>query len=240
MRAFTDRFGKAPPCKATLLDWEKRAFASGSVKDRPRSGLKKTREETCTAVAQPIERSPITSIRKRAAELQIPRSTMHDQIKKDLKMKGFRPMFVNELPDNDMEQRVVACHALLAQFPNAVSCSRVLFFDECAIYHSSHMRNVVFWSKENPHYVQELERNPPHVMIWVAVSSQYLFGPYFFEGYVNGDSYLDMLQTWLIPQLQEKGIMDCVWLQQDGAPAHFAIQVREFLGVRGLLGHTVH
>jgi hypothetical protein len=138
-------------------------------------------------------------------------------------------MFVNELSDNDMEQRVIACRALLAQFPNAVSRSRVLFSDECAIYRSSHMRNVVFWSKENPHYVQELERNPPHVMIWAAVSSRYLFGPYFFEGYVNGDIYLDMLHTWLIPQLREKGIMDRVWLQQDGAPAHFAIQVREFL-----------
>jgi hypothetical protein len=50
--AYTDRFGKAPPHKATLLDWEKRAFASGSVKDRPHSGRKKRREETCTAVAQ--------------------------------------------------------------------------------------------------------------------------------------------------------------------------------------------
>jgi hypothetical protein len=28
MRAFTDRFGKAPHRKATLLDWEKHAFAS--------------------------------------------------------------------------------------------------------------------------------------------------------------------------------------------------------------------
>jgi hypothetical protein len=52
MHAFTDHFGKAPPRKATLLDWGKRAFASGSVKDRPRSGRKKTREETCTATAQ--------------------------------------------------------------------------------------------------------------------------------------------------------------------------------------------
>jgi hypothetical protein len=52
MRAFTDHFGKAPPCKATLFDWEKRAFASGSIKDRPHSGRKKTREETYTAVAQ--------------------------------------------------------------------------------------------------------------------------------------------------------------------------------------------
>jgi hypothetical protein len=170
MRAFTDHFCKAPPRKATLLDWEKRAFASGSVKDRPRSGLKKSREETCTTVAQSIEQSPMTSIRKRAAELQIPWSTMHDYIKKDLKMKGLRPMFVNVLSDN-MEERVIACRALLAQFPNALSRSRVLFSDECAIYRSSHMRNVVFWSKENPHYVQELERNPPHVMIWAAVSS---------------------------------------------------------------------
>jgi hypothetical protein len=48
-------------------------------------------------------------------------------------MKGFRPMFVNELSDNDLEQRVVACRALLAQFPNAMSHSRVLFSDECAI-----------------------------------------------------------------------------------------------------------
>jgi predicted transcriptional regulator len=82
MRAFTDSFGKAPPHKATLLDWEKRAFASGRVKDRPRSGRKKTREEMCTTVAQSIERSPMTSIRKRAAELQILRSTMHDHIKR--------------------------------------------------------------------------------------------------------------------------------------------------------------
>ena len=31
--AFRERFNKAPPRRATLLDWEKRAFALGSVKD---------------------------------------------------------------------------------------------------------------------------------------------------------------------------------------------------------------
>ena len=30
--AFRERFNKAPPRKATLRDWEKRAFALGSVK----------------------------------------------------------------------------------------------------------------------------------------------------------------------------------------------------------------
>jgi hypothetical protein len=45
--AFRERFNKAPPRKATLRDWEKQAFALGSVKDRPRSGRKTTRLETC-------------------------------------------------------------------------------------------------------------------------------------------------------------------------------------------------
>ncbi|PSN56882.1 hypothetical protein C0J52_00651 [Blattella germanica] len=64
--AFQERFNKVPPRKATLLDWERRAF--GSVKDRPRSGRKKTREETCAGVAASIEQSPIKStlpLRKR-------------------------------------------------------------------------------------------------------------------------------------------------------------------------------
>jgi hypothetical protein len=36
MTAFRERFNKAPPRRATLLDWKKRAFALRSVKDRPR------------------------------------------------------------------------------------------------------------------------------------------------------------------------------------------------------------
>ncbi|PSN47316.1 hypothetical protein C0J52_04427 [Blattella germanica] len=79
-----ERFNKAPPRKATLLDWERRVFAFGSVKDRPRSGRKKTREETCAGVATSIEQSPspFKATRKRAAELGIPRTTMRDHMKK--------------------------------------------------------------------------------------------------------------------------------------------------------------
>jgi len=33
---------------------------------------------------------------------------------------------------------------------------KFLFSDECAFYHSASNRFVVFWSKENPHFLQEL------------------------------------------------------------------------------------
>ncbi|PSN45292.1 hypothetical protein C0J52_12471 [Blattella germanica] len=87
MGAFQERFKKAPPRKATLLDWERRAFGFGSVKDSPRSGKKKTREETCAGVAASIEQSPIKSTRKCAAELGIPRTKMRDHMQQDLKVR---------------------------------------------------------------------------------------------------------------------------------------------------------
>jgi len=72
MAAFREQFNKALPRRATLLDWEKRAFALRSVKDRPRSGRKTTRLETSAAVAASIERSPLKSTRKRSSELGVP------------------------------------------------------------------------------------------------------------------------------------------------------------------------
>ena len=114
-----------------------------------------------------------------------------------------------------LSPRYESCRALLDTFSNAVSRSKVLFSDECAIYRSARDRNVVFWSKENPNFTQELEHNPPHVMIWAGMTSDYLIGPYFFDEPVNAASYSAMLGTWLIPRLRDRGLLDDVWLQHD-------------------------
>ena len=112
------------------------------------------------AVAASIERSPMKSTQKRSSELGVPRPTMRDQMK-DLNVRPYRPTFVNELSDGDVDRRHESCRAMLDTFSNAVSHSKVLFSDECAIYRSARDRNVV-WSKENPNFTQELEHNPPH------------------------------------------------------------------------------
>ena len=91
-----------------------------------------------------IERSPMKSTRKQSSELGVPRSTMQDHMKKDLNVRPYRPTFVNELSDGDMDRRYESCRAVLDTFSNAVSRSKVLFSDECAIYRSARDRNVVF------------------------------------------------------------------------------------------------
>ena len=133
------------------------------------------------AVAASIERSPMKSTRKESSELGVPRSTTRNHMKKDLNVRPYCPTFVNELSDGDMDRRYESCRALLDTFSNAVFRSKVLFSDERAIYHSAHGRNMVFWSKANPNFTQELEHNPPHVMIWAGITSDYLIGPYFFR-----------------------------------------------------------
>jgi hypothetical protein len=54
-----------------------------------------------------------------------------------------------------------------------------------------------------------------------------VFGPFFFaEKSVTGQVYLKMLQNWLMPQLAEE---EEFIFQQDGAPPHWHMGVREYL-----------
>jgi inhibitor of nuclear factor kappa-B kinase subunit alpha len=57
-----------------------------------------------------------------------------------------------------------------------------------------------------------------------------VYGPFFFaEATVTGPVYLDMLEQLLEPQLLTDGILDTVVFQQDGAPCHYAVIVRDYL-----------
>ncbi|PSN50036.1 hypothetical protein C0J52_03286 [Blattella germanica] len=75
--------------------------------------------------------------------------------KRDLKMKCFCPISVNELSDADMERHVHACQLLLETFPTTNNKKNFMFTDECALYCSSHSHIVIFWVKENPHFLKK-------------------------------------------------------------------------------------
>jgi hypothetical protein len=55
----------------------------------------------------------------------------------------------------------------------------------------------------------------------------HLIGPYFFDTSVT--AYLNTLQTWFVPQLRERGLEATAVLQEDGAPAHCALQLENNL-----------
>jgi len=49
---------------------------------------------------------------------------------------------------------------------------------------------------------------------------------------MKGIVYLDMLQEFLIPQLEEDDQEKRIHFQQDGAPPHYLGEVREYLNTR--------
>jgi len=66
--------------------------------------------------------------------------------------------------------------------------------------------------------------------VWCGVTSEKVYGPFFFEEEtVRAVNYLDMIEQYVVPQLQQDGILDTIIYQQDGAPPHWAIIVRKQL-----------
>ena len=79
--------------------------------------------------------------------------------------------------------------------------------------------NIKIWGSENPHVYVEHQRDPPKVNVFCAICGQKVCHSFFFaEETITGMTYLDMLQLWLMPQLQN--ILTFIF-QQDGSPAHF-------------------
>ena len=83
--------------------------------------------------------------------------------------------------------------------------------------------------------------------VWTGLSgSGHIIGPFFYEGNLNGNAYLQMLNEEIIPRLFELygDRVDHLWWMQDGAPCHrtYVIRnrVREVFGNRIIgLGHAV-
>ena len=73
------------------------------------------------------------------------------------------------------------------------------------------------------------------LLVWIGLCGNgELIGPFFFEGNVNGEAYLQMLNNQIVPGLAERYVLQAngtflrVWWAQNGAPAHRRIMVIDF------------
>ena len=71
--------------------------------------------------------------------------------------------------------------------------------------------------------------NQPGVTVWGGISCDGVAGPVSFDEPVNGPRYLDMLTEVVVPQLQERPGYAELFFQQDGAPPHYSLVVRQYL-----------
>lgn len=141
-------------------------------------------------------------------------------------------------------------HALEPQdYPGRVDCSRwflhkladdpdflksVIFTDESSFNQDGifNTKNSHVWAPENPHEtVISSKQHRFSVNVWAGVLGNNLIGPYILPNRLNSPTYLVFLRN-ILPELLENvplADLQNMWLQHDGAPAHFGQIVRDFL-----------
>lgn len=88
-----------------------------------------------------------------------------------------------------------------------------------------------WWSNENPRWVLDIKQvRSDQIMAWAGIINHTIIGPFYFDGNVTAEAYIELLGDFVIPQLHQLGFdLDDIWFQHDGAPAHRAIVTQHFL-----------
>ena len=230
-RDFRRTYGTEAPTAQSIRRWHQTFQESGCLCAQKRSGRPRTSDENIERVRQSFVQSPQKSTRRAGLELDLPHSTVWRVLRRRLTLKAYRIQLLQALLPDDKQKRIDFCNFISEkQEENESFVSRIVFSDEATFHLSGKVNrhNVRIWALEQPHATVEHQRDSPKINVFCAISRKKVYGPFFFEeNTVTGNTYLNMLQTWLFPQLQVDS--DEFVFQQDGAPPHWKLEVRRYL-----------
>ncbi|RCN50166.1 transposase [Ancylostoma caninum] len=229
VRRWHESFPTSPPDRRTNRNTVAAFEERGNVEEAPREGrpVSDDHEERKSKILEAIKRSPRMSAHRLAFELHMPRTSIR-RILHEEGLKPYHPQLVHGLQATDYGRRVEFCTAMLKKVEDGeLDIARILWSDEAIFKLNGHVnrQNVVYWSDANPQQVIERRPNSPGVTVWAGIWSGGVLGPFFFEGTVTSDSYLEMIKRKVISYVKAKNLV----FMHDGAPAHYSAPVRNYL-----------
>lgn len=149
---------------------------------------------------------------------------------------------IHELGDDDFDRRVEFCQEMIGRCDDKPDFPfNILFSDEATFMLNGtvNRHNCRYWSIANPHWVQEHHTQyPQKVNVWAGILRGHVIGPFFLDDTLNAERYLSLLQNHILPAVEalfpgeDGGFNQDIIFQQDGAPPHFGVQVRNYLNFR--------
>ncbi|XP_066582139.1 uncharacterized protein [Prorops nasuta] len=95
---------------------------------------------------------------------------------------------------------------------------------------SPNKQNTRLWSQSNPYeYTESHTQYQQKVNVWLGILCENIIGPIFINGNLNSEKYLTMLKEEVDPRVLSITENSNVVFQQDGAPAHTARVVVQYL-----------
>ena len=128
-------FGKQAPSLNCIKDGFERFTETGTVEDRERSGRPQViTEETVEKVHYVCEAERRQSVRTVAAACAIPKTTVHRIMRESLLLKPYKGHFVQQLYEEDFQDRVDMCETLDPMLLNDHNEESFFFSDEAAFH----------------------------------------------------------------------------------------------------------
>lgn len=236
---FNNKYPDNPITKSTVTKMEQKFEELGTVRDRVR-GRPVISEDTQLNLLLDLQENPHSSTRVLAANYHISKTSVVKYLKKH-RWHPYKLVLVQELNEDDPDRRIQFCEELMNRCnaePNFIK--RVVFSDEATFYLNGtvNRQNCRYWAPTNPHWMMEAHTQfPQKLNVWAGIVGDRIVGPFFIEGSLTGPKYLDLLSNHVVPTLAELFPNnddpdiphDSLWYQQDGAPAHYDLLVRNYL-----------
>ncbi|KAK3882488.1 hypothetical protein Pcinc_013131 [Petrolisthes cinctipes] len=183
-----------------------------------------------------IAGDPSTSTRRLGARFGV----SHASVWRIVNRNGLHPyhyQIIHALNERDYQQRVDFCRWLLTQErENNGFVAEVLFSDEANFTRNGmvNQHNTHTWAAENPHATTTRGHQERFsINVWAGILGDHLIGPFMLPQRLTANVYTRFLQDDLPILLEDVPFRTRrqMWFMQDGAPAHFARDTRDFINV---------
>ncbi|CAG7823309.1 unnamed protein product [Allacma fusca] len=233
---YRDNYGpERCPSRWTLVNLDTKWVEGGSILNKRPPGRTRTAQTpgNLRKIVSKVRRNRKISTRNLAAAMPISRSSCMRMMKKE----GYGPKRAipvhAELTPAERIRRVAFCREMIDRIAgDAEFLPHILFTDEKVfqLHGATNSRNDVEWWKDNPHReVVRDKRKKVGVMVWAGVWAGGILTPIFIEGSITGAAYLNMLRTKVVPELAERGVLNSLYFQHDGATPHHTPPVMEYI-----------
>lgn len=194
-------------------------------------------EDTEMNILCTIIENPHISQRQISQNMNVSRRSIGRIIKK-YKYHPYRTILHQALSNEDFDNRLDFCMWVMEKSgQNENFFNFVMFSDECTFHNNGlvNRHNFHYYSDENPHLLRQIDHQHRwSINVWAGILDNKIIGPHFFQGALNGEMFERFLRDNL-PMLLDDiplEIRRTMWLQLDGAPAHFHRNVRAFLNIQ--------
>lgn len=200
-------------------------------RDIPVNEQKEEREDM---IATSVTENPEISTREIEDLLTIPKTTVSKILRKN-KYYPYKRRVAHGLRATDYPRREAFCRWYLEKCEADVNFSKKVLWTDESYFGSNgwfNRNNCHYWAQENPqNIVPRNNQGRFGCNVWCGIIGNRLLGPIFLEGNLNADSYSVFLTEQLENLLDDLPLVihRDIWYQHDGAPAHNARRVRDYL-----------